>query len=228
MATKNGAATGKKRFELPALDFKFASLTDGTDIPPPLPSPVEEKAPVAPKPAAAVVEKKKEETAPATESKSTANGKLDTPSPATNLTKSISTTGPAGTKRPADESPASPTLSNRPGSIRRLFSRNLLHNAYANGEEGAVNGVERPESRSNGSFSESKKSRRSSGWFSRLRSNEPAGNKRSSVIVPATITEKPRPAGPPPPMIPELTELKSKIDVDDEGSLDSDLFKNIK
>ncbi|KAF9871557.1 hypothetical protein CkaCkLH20_10968 [Colletotrichum karsti] len=31
-----------KRFELPKLDFKFGSLTDGTDIPPPLPSPVQE------------------------------------------------------------------------------------------------------------------------------------------------------------------------------------------
>ncbi|KAL0937761.1 uncharacterized protein CTRU02_207492 [Colletotrichum truncatum] len=39
MTSTNG---GSKRFELPKLDFKFGSLTDGTDIPPPLPSPVQE------------------------------------------------------------------------------------------------------------------------------------------------------------------------------------------
>ncbi|TDZ15435.1 hypothetical protein Cob_v011609 [Colletotrichum orbiculare MAFF 240422] len=33
---------GSKRFELPKLDFKFGSLTEGTNIPPPLPSPVRE------------------------------------------------------------------------------------------------------------------------------------------------------------------------------------------
>ena len=37
------------------------------------------------------------------------------------------------------------------------------------------------------------------------------------------------PKGPPPPKLPELNQLKSKIPEDDEGSLGGeDLFKNIK
>ncbi|OLN85761.1 hypothetical protein CCHL11_07805 [Colletotrichum chlorophyti] len=39
MPSTTGAS---KRFELPKLDFKFGSLTEGTNIPPPLPSPVQE------------------------------------------------------------------------------------------------------------------------------------------------------------------------------------------
>lgn len=36
----NSAGT---KFQLPALDLKFGSLTEGTDIPPPLPSPIQEE-----------------------------------------------------------------------------------------------------------------------------------------------------------------------------------------
>ncbi|KAH8886675.1 hypothetical protein GQ53DRAFT_657388 [Thozetella sp. PMI_491] len=224
--TTSTTAPAVKRFELPALDFKFSSLTDGTDIPPPLPSPVEDKVPTPPM-TPTTEEKKQEAVAPAAETNPTQNGKLDTTSPASIATKTTTT----GTKRPADDNPASPTLSSRPGSIRRLFSRNLLHNAYANGEEAGSQSPEhgRPESRSNGSFVDSKKSKRSSGWFSRLRSNDSAGTKRASVVgLPRSTTEEKRPMGPPPPMIPELAELKSKIDLADEGSLGSDLFKDIK
>src|SRR4029434_7134979 len=103
--------TPSKRFELPALDFKFASLTDGTDIPPPLPSPIQEEAAPTPPEAPETAQQQKDE----------ANGKAAVASPASHLSN-IST---AGTKRRAEDSPASPTLSTRPGSIRRLFSRGL-------------------------------------------------------------------------------------------------------
>ena len=72
---------------------------------------------------------------------------------------------------------------------------------------------------------EDKKSKRSSGWFRRLRSNEAGttANRRLSSFD--EVKEEPKqPAGPPPPMIPELDELKTKVDV----SLGDDLFKEIK
>ncbi|KAK4162454.1 hypothetical protein QBC43DRAFT_215119 [Cladorrhinum sp. PSN259] len=191
-------AVGSKRFELPALEFKFGSLTDGTNIPPPLPSPIPEEAvptpPDTPKdrPAAA-------------------NGKTDAVKP------QVSTVT-TGVKRPAEEYPASPTLSSRQGSIRRLFSRNLLNKAYENGEEVSTANV-RPPSRGAASVSDSRRAKRSSGWFSRLRGND----KHVSPLSPPLAEEK-EPSGPPPPMIPELAEIKAKED----ESFGSDLFKNIK
>src|SRR5690606_36797869 len=110
-------ATSAKRFELPALDFKFGSLTDGTDIPPPVPSPVEEK-PAPTPPDTPEVNKGQEQKGEAE-----GDGKPDAVSPKSNSSR-ISV---AGTKRRADDVPASPTLSSRPGSIRRLFSRTLLN-----------------------------------------------------------------------------------------------------
>ncbi|KAK3991187.1 hypothetical protein QBC44DRAFT_368226 [Cladorrhinum sp. PSN332] len=191
-------AAGNKRFELPALEFKFESLTDGTNIPPPLPSPIPEEAvptpPDTPK-----------------DGPATTNGKTDAAKPQVN-------TSTTGVKRPAEESPSSPTLSSRPGSIRRLFSRTLLNKAYENGEEMSTTSV-RPPSRGATSVVDSKRTKRSSGWFSRLR----GGDKHASPLSPPLAEEK-KPSGPPPPMIPELAEIKAKED----ASFSSDLFKNIK
>jgi hypothetical protein len=204
------APTPAKRFELPVLEFNFASLTEGTDIPPPLPSPIEEEV-VAPPKTPAKEQKEKP---------SKINGSNASLSPQSNVT----TTTVGGTKRPADDNPASPTFSTRQGSIRRLFSKNLLNTAYADGEESVNGDARRPVSRTSASFVESKKAKRSSGWFSRLRSSDSAGNKRASIAV---APEEKKPTGPPPPMIPELSELKSSVDIKDEG-LGSDLFKDIK
>ncbi|KAK3695036.1 hypothetical protein B0T22DRAFT_374002 [Podospora appendiculata] len=222
---KPTGTVASKRFELPVLDFKFASLTDGTDIPPPVP---EAAVPTPPETPKAEDEKR------AGQPKSiTTNGKSDLSSPKT----SGSIASPGGTKRPADDGPSSPTLSSRPGSIRRLFSRNLLHNAYANGEEVAAipeaGTRSRPPSRSTTAPSELKKQKRSSGWFSRFRSSDSASTKRSSTPLSPTnptIMEEKKPVvkGPPPPMIPELSELKSKVDVKDDGGFGDDLFKDIK
>ncbi|KAK3330891.1 hypothetical protein B0H66DRAFT_467986 [Apodospora peruviana] len=190
-----------KRFELPALDFNFASLTDGTDIPPPLPSPVQESVPTPP------------ETPKAEDGK--ANGKVDNVSPNSNT----SSMTPGGTKRRAEDNPASPTLSSRQGSIRRLFSRNMLNNAYANGEESVVEGGQvRPPSQSTQASIAPKKAKRSSGWFSRLRSNDNSAKLAKTPLSPTTPKEAKKPMGPPPPMIPELSELKSKLDTEDEAT----------
>jgi len=230
-ATAAPAPAASKKFELPALEFKFASLTDGTDIPPPLPSPIAEE-PEAP----AAKGKTDEKEAPAAKGKqeqlangaSKANGNHATTT-STSSPQSRTATTKAGLKRPAEDSPASPTLSSRQGSIRRLFSRNLLHSAYANGEGEAQGhnsmdaGSVRPVSQSNGSIMDDRKAKRSSGWFRRLRGDGTA-SKRSSFMA----EEPKKPAGPPPPMIPELSDLEAKVDVKNVDTWGNDLFKDIK
>lgn len=257
-AAPAGAST--MRFELPALDFKFGSLTDGTDIPPPLPSPVKEEQDEETK-------KKKEETGPTPpdtpttedatnqqqqqqqrqqqqQQQGATNGKLDaaTPSP---LSQHSSV---SGTKRRADDNPASPTRTSRPSSIRRLFSRGLLNtasaNANANGSaDGAApspglspgqgrDGARRPPSGGSGSGSvaDSRKARRASGWFGRLRgvSGGDAAAAAAAPLSPPSTGEKAVPAGPPPPRIPELSEINSKLGIQGESGFGSDLFKDIK
>lgn len=197
---KPAAVANGKRFELPALDFKFGSLTEGTDIPPPLPSPIREERPKTPK-----VDGEK------AKSNGKANGIHD-------ISPQSHKTSPGGTKRPAEDNPSSPTLSTRQGSIRRLFSKNLLNNAYQDGEN--AGSIQRPESRTS-TVADNKKAKRSSGWFSRLRSSESAGNKRTSALI-ESPPEKKKPSGPPPPMIPEISK------VEEDGGLSGDLFKDIK
>ncbi|KAL1853541.1 hypothetical protein VTK73DRAFT_9000 [Phialemonium thermophilum] len=238
--TTTTGSTSTKRFELPALDFNFSSLTEGTNIPPPLPSPVQEEVLTPPKTPAAEEDKTQRNGAAATATTTTTG--LAASSPQSNVTQTTTLSG--GTKRRADDNPASPTFSTRQGSIRRLFSKSLLNAAYVEGEESGAAGdgeeKTRPVSRTSSSFVDAKKSKRSSGWFSRLRSSEHSSssggggiggsssnnnNKRASLIV--TPPEK-KPAGPPPPMIPELSELKSSLGVQDSLSLGEDLFKDIK
>ena len=223
--------TASKKFELPALDFKFASLTEGTDIPAPLPSPVEET-PAPPKASSADGSKsnKKSVQLPG-EGEKTANGSSEGQEPKINGTNLAS-----GTKRPADDSPLSPALSGRQGSIRKLFSRTFLNNSYVEGEAQAngatVANGSRPPSRSNTSLLDERKAKRSSGWFRRLRPGSASDNspKRSSTIYQEAPKQQPtKPAGPPPPMIPEFNTLSPKLDFGNDGGLGgSELFKNIK
>ncbi|KAK4192737.1 hypothetical protein QBC35DRAFT_200921 [Podospora australis] len=200
-STKRASTAAGPRFELPALDFKFGSLTEGTNIPPPLPSPIQEEAgptpPDTPK-----------------DGNHKANGSRESAFP------KVSTT--AGVKRRAEDNPASPTLSSRPGSIRRLFSRSLLNAAYVEGEEGSK--TARPPSRGGASVADSRKIKRSSGWLSRFRSSD---SKHSGPLSPP-LTDDKKPSGPPPPMIPELAVFKTKGDTKGDDGFGSDLFKNIK
>lgn len=207
--------TPSSRFELPALDLNFGSITDGTDIPPPPDSPVQEgpTPPQTPRLDAKANKQVKSVTkaAPTTAGKqATSNGNL------------------AGTKRPADDVPPSPTASARPGSLRRLFSRTMLNNAYAEGIQSNGNGsvaasVSRPISRGGNSILDDRKSKRSSGWFKRLTGDNTA--RRSSLMFEegSSPTTQTRPSGPPPPMIPELKEFEKE-----DNGFGSDLFKNIK
>jgi hypothetical protein len=205
-------ATKPKRFELPALDLKFGSLTEGTDIPPPLPSPIQEEAVPTPPDTPGLKQQKQQGTG-------AANGKPKATSPHSQVS-SIST---AGTKRRLEDGPASPTLSSRPGSIRRLFSRGLMNSAY-NADEGG-NG-ERPQSCSGHNVVDSRKAKRSSGWFGRWSSETVLTTPATPLSPPATQEKKP--TGPPPPMIPELSELNSKLGLQNDTILGDDLFNNIK
>ncbi|KAK2061528.1 hypothetical protein LY76DRAFT_358092 [Colletotrichum caudatum] len=233
MPSTSGAS---KRFELPKLDFKFGSLTDGTNIPPPLPSPVQE---VPTPPRTPRVSETKESSDSAIKAK--VNGDKANNGHAVAVPGSPATTN--GTKGFSEDTPLSPALSSRQGSIRRLFSRTLLNQAYVEGENHG-GPPSRPMSRNAGSIADEKKPKRTSGWFKRLRSSESSPPQRRSSVVyehpnisetssshtPSKLQDPPVAAapGPPPPMIPELSALQAKVGLMDGGSLGEDLFKNIK
>lgn len=229
--TDGAAASAKSptslKFELPALDFQFGSLTEGTDIPAPLPSPIQET-PTPPKTPLAG-EDKENNTNPKPSSDEAGTSAKASSEGNNNLNGTIIT---KGLKRPADDTPLSPALSSRQGSIRRLFSRNFLNNTYEEGEapangSGTANGG-RPVSRSNTSILDEKKAKRSSGWFRRLRPSSAASDS-SPGRAGSIYQEVTKPAGPPPPMIPEFSTDGPKLDFGDQGSLGGDdLFKNIK
>jgi len=178
----NGKSTA--RFQLPQLKPVNYSLTDGTNIPPPPESPIEESPP-APKPEASQ-----------TSTPSAANGK----SAAANANGSR-----------FEQPPLSPA-STRPGSVRRFLSKD-------------VSMIDRPESSL--SFASGRPGlikKKSGSWFRRIGSAGQSAN-RTSVVY----EEKKVPMGPPPPKLPELSQLKAKISGNDEGSLGGeDMFKNIK
>lgn len=196
------------KFQLPALDLKFGSLTEGTDIPPPLPSPKEEEKPEAPKPT----------PEDAAKSPTAANGTQTSPA----------VTNANGTKRSAEDVP----LPGSPTSVRT--GQGSIRPGDA-GVQALKRPDSRPTSRSNASVTTEKQSKRASGFFRRFRSSHDAtDNTRPSRLSTSNENEKPgisspKSRGPPPPMIPEFKALGSKVDLDGEqGSLGDDLFKNIK
>lgn len=228
---KPDSTNAGKRFQLPALDFKFGSLTDGTDIPPPLPSPVEKTPPKAPEKAPEkvpekvatppktptqdpVVVKEKEQ-----ETNGHVNGSETSPKP-----ESLSLPRLSGVKRPAEDGPASPTESSR-GSLRRLLSKSLLNKTYNDQASVAqVSSTSRPPSRTASTMTEERKSKRSSGWFRRLRHHDSSEKRMSQQFAPAPAPQPQQPTGPPPPMIPELSALQTKVDT----NIGDDIFKSIK
>lgn len=227
------AANRPAKFQLPALEFKFGSLTEGTDIPPPLPSPIQEEPPEQTKTAQVPVDGSAKSTTTSINTATTATSATTTTT--TNGTQTTPEAQRIGTKRPADTAgPASPTLSTGPASIRRLFSRNRLSDTYhANVYPPPVEALApRPSSQSNASIA-TDRTKRTSGWFRRLRGSDGVETKRSSRIF---FNDSSKPAapivvertGPPPPKIPEFNALGAKVDLDDGGSLGSDLFKDIK
>lgn len=209
---RNNGATNS-RFQLPALDLNFGNITDGTDIPPPPASPILKAATPAEKPNPPPKDQQKDSSKPTNGgTKSTAaNGKI------------------AGSKRPADEELHSLAASSRPGSLRRFFSRALLNNNFTEGQlspSGSGNVADgRPASRSGVSLLDGSVSKRGSGFFRRLRSDQQLSKRSSLAFDSASATSnapaKARP-GLPPPKIPELRNLEK------DSGFGSDLFKNIK
>ncbi|KAI0439078.1 hypothetical protein F4803DRAFT_66645 [Xylaria telfairii] len=218
-------APASNSFQLPALNLTFGSLTDGTDIPPPLPSPKEEEQqqqqppPVQPK-AAVKKEEKEEKTEDQQPKAEPANGATNGTTP---RKPGIAITTNIGLKRLADEVPVSPAPSSR-GSLRRLISKSILNHAYD--EQGSIigQGISRPPSRTTSLLAEDKKAKRSSGWFRRLRSHDTGNDGRpASLQFESVSSVSKKPSGPPPPMIPELSALETKVDT----NLGDDLFKSI-
>ncbi|CAG8984279.1 hypothetical protein HYALB_00010704 [Hymenoscyphus albidus] len=223
--------TTNPQFELPAFKPINFSLTDGTDIPPPIESPVEEK---PPPPVA-----KPQLTA--NTSLAAANGSMPPP-PAPGANGAAKTenirTSVSGTEAPP-LSPISQFSQKKPGSIRKFLSRKSLNQNYIDGQNGSfedLHGIKRPESALSTMTADRSgvKAKRSSGWFRRF-SSTPAQKTAQKTVVPQpqqplpTPERKPVPRGPPPPRLPELNQLKSQIPEDDEGSLGAeDMFKNIR
>ncbi|KAH8816808.1 hypothetical protein F5884DRAFT_235297 [Xylogone sp. PMI_703] len=206
----NGKSKG--RYELPVLTPVNFSLTDGTDIPPPPESPIKETAPALPK-----IETTEEPSTPIIEEHPVA-----TPTNGT-----FNNRGRLGSV----DGPLSPASSKRASSIRRFLSRKSLNSNYDDANSSSENlsagGFQRPESAM--SFASAKPSltrKKSGSWFKRL-----GGNRSSVVFEDESFIEKKAPIqkGPPPPKLPELNQLKAKLDDNDEGSLGGEeLFKNIK
>lgn len=194
----NGKANGGfKPLALAPINY---SLTDGTSIPPPPDSPVEDAPPPAAPP------KDTEKVARTASVDANANGNLE------GRGRASAAMGPPPTRRPS--------------SIRNFLARkSLLPPTNGNGidHNGSTEDmVERPDSvasfRSGNPSLVKKKS-----WFRRL----------SSVPKTSTVyenePEQKRPSGPPPPTLPELSQLKAKIPEGDEGGFGGEgLFKNIK
>ncbi len=215
----NGKPIG--RFELPQLTPVNYSLTEGTNIPPPPDSPVDEKPPpVAHQPEASAI----------------ANGQS---APATNANGGYDGRGRTNATSVSMEQPTSPVSTKRPSSIRRFLSRKSLNTNYTNGTNSNLSNedvtmIDRPESAM--SFSSAKpslKAKKSRSWFSRLSSTGgPSGNNASpnrTSIIYEDKQSAPRTMGPPPPKLPELSKLKARIPENDDGSLGADdMFKNIK
>jgi hypothetical protein len=209
--------TNRGRFELPVL-APLDSLTAGTDIPPPLESPVEAKTFELP-------------TTPETEK--TTSGTEDASSTGHTNANGIKITYPYNGRGRKDDvdGPLSPASSTKPSSIRRFLSRRSLNSSYNNGSNNIATEDDlgfRPESPS--AFSTVSRAsinkKRSSSWFRRFTGSglSESGNKRTSIVY-----EEEKAVGPPPPKLPELNQLKAKVEENDGGSLGAeDMFKNIK
>ncbi|EKD14313.1 uncharacterized protein L3040_008335 [Drepanopeziza brunnea f. sp. 'multigermtubi'] len=234
----NGKLPG--RFELPQLKPLNFSLTDGTDIPPPPDSPIEEQpqhVPVSKETAAATTL-----PAPGSLTSMTTNGQS---SPDTHKDSGDGMyDGRRQTNYNIETPPMSPA-STKPGSVRRFLPRKELNANYADGMDDSnashedLVSIKRPESAM--SFASQRPSlakKKSGSWFKRLGGS----SRRTSVIYEDKKTSMQRqPAiyedektilqpqsapvtrkGPPPPKLPELMTR------DDGGSLGEDMFKNIK
>ncbi|TVY21538.1 hypothetical protein LARI1_G000495 [Lachnellula arida] len=221
----------KGSFQLPQLTPVSFSLTDGTNIPPPPDSPIEEKPP-PPVPTKKITPPPQTQTQTQTPTQ-TQNGSNG--AGAENVERGRTN----GNPNSLDVPPLSPASTRRPSSIRKFLSRKSLNAHYANGNASRddLTGMGRPDSPASFMTSVTAPgSGKKGSWFKRLGSGGGGGaGNRTSVVyeAPPPIVENVVPErkkmGPPPPKLPELSKLRAKIPEDDEGSLGADeMFKNIK
>ncbi|PQE07393.1 hypothetical protein CJF32_00005288 [Rutstroemia sp. NJR-2017a WRK4] len=197
----NGRPNG--RFELPALAPINFNLTDGTDIPPPPDSPIEETR--KPEPATTAVPSTPNPVPQITPPESVptpATRQSEAHAAKTNGVNSTSTSTshsqppannekptPLRLRTPSDANQHNPNSPTRPNSIRKFLSRKSLNNNYTNGN-GATNTsnedlskMGRPDSPS--SFLSTKPSimkRKSGSWFRGFGSSSSNASKRASVM----------------------------------------------
>ncbi|GAW19550.1 hypothetical protein ANO14919_090380 [Xylariales sp. No.14919] len=124
--------------------------------------------------------------------------------------------------------PPSPKEEQPPPQPRTVTKKENVEGQQLKPEaNGATNGsiighdTSRPPSRTASVVAEEKKTKRGSGWFRRLRSHDHANDDKPATLQFENVTKKP--IGPPPPMIPELSALETKVDT----HLGDDLFKGI-
>ncbi|KAM3066555.1 hypothetical protein ACMFMG_002269 [Clarireedia jacksonii] len=204
----NGKPNG--RFELPALAPINFNLTDGTDIPPPPESPIEEThepepattaVPSTPNPVPQVTPPENTSTPPAPATSqpenhaAKTNGVDSTPysQPSTNEKPS-----PLRLRSPSDANQHNPHSPTRPSSIRKFLSRKSLNTNYTNGT-GTTNTsheeltkMGRPDSPS--SFLSTKPSlmkRKSGSWFRSFGTSSNA-SRRASVMYDSTTLGLPQ------------------------------------
>ncbi|KKY34954.1 hypothetical protein UCDDA912_g05044 [Diaporthe ampelina] len=190
------------KFQLPALDLKFGSLTEGTDIPPPLPSPIQEEQPETKQPAAK----------DATKSSTATNGTQTSPAAAR----------ANGNKQSAEDVP----LPGSPTSIRTAGDAGVQAlkrpDSRPTSRSNASVTTEKQSKRASGFFRRFRSSHDATENARPSRLSTSNENEKPAI-------SSPKSRGPPPPMIPEFKALGSKVDLDGEkGSLGDDLFKNIK
>ncbi|RKF71424.1 hypothetical protein GcC1_100026 [Golovinomyces cichoracearum] len=198
------------QYKLPQLTPVNISLTEGTNIPSPSESPVDQTLPNL------------------EECQSTIADEDSPPSLVEPTTNSISS-------QEVDEEPTFkklslpiPLSSKRPSSVRKFLSRRSLNANFINESHETLN-VSRPDSSmsymsASKSFSGGK--RRNFNWLSRFYGDS-AGHgflkKRTSIVIEENVAKEP-----PVPMLPKLSQFKAMILEDDGGLGGEDLFKDIK
>lgn len=196
MPPKQTPMSSRGRFELPAIAPIDYSLTNGTNIPPPEPSPTSETPPTIP---ASNIS-----SAAAAEGLPTSNGHNSSPSKEMQPPPSLRTPTTSPSKRPA--------------SIRRFLSRKNLHENYENDRPTSASGDsisqmstvtnQRSASRMS-TASRPSTTRRSSSWFSRFMNGDE--RKRTSTVLEEKEESPSKKSGPPPPQLPQLNQLKAKV-----------------
>ncbi|TQS34435.1 hypothetical protein Golomagni_05183 [Golovinomyces magnicellulatus] len=200
----------ESQYKLPQITPVNISLTEGTNIPSPAESPVDQTLPTL------------------EECQSTIADEDSPPSLVEPTTNSISS-------QEVDEEPTfkklplpTPHSSKRPSSVRKFLSRRSLNANFLNESHETLN-VSRPDSSmsymsASKSFSGGK--RRNFNWLSRFYGDSTGHGflkKRTSIVIEENVTKEP-----PVPMLPKLSQFKAMILEDDGGLGGEDLFKDIK